>query len=310
MAKTTSKDAVPAHFSGHETFPLRQMWLKKAFEQSRGDWRIPKATFTDESAIAAFGVGKNMVASIRHWALACDLMRPSDDGSGDFVVTQLSREIFGDDGLDPYSENPTTAWLAHWRLAGIGSRATTWYWLFNRVSLPTFSRDELEGPLAEFALGLGPKKKPLSPSTISRDIETCLRSYAPRAAGGSPEDFAEPMLGELGLIGEQRKGHFSFRRGPKATLSDGMFAFALLDYWPKAAPGLSSMAFETVAYGDGSPGRVFKLDEESVAERLLSLEEMTGGAMSWTDTAGLRQIHRREFDADEMTRTLLARAYD
>lgn len=286
------------------------MWLKKAFEQSRGDWRIPKATFTDESAIAAFGVGKNMVASIRHWALACDLMCPSDDGSGDFVVTPLSREIFGDDGLDPYSENPTTAWLAHWRLAGIGSRATTWYWLFNRVSLPTFSRDELEGPLAEFALGLDPRKKPLSSSTISRDIETCLRSYAPRAAGGSPEDFAEPMLGELGLIGEQRKGHFSFRRGPKATLSDGMFAFALLDYWPKAAPGLSSMAFETVAYGDGSPGRVFKLDEESVAERLLSLEEITGGAMSWTDTAGLRQIHRREFDAEEVSRKLLGKAYD
>lgn len=118
------------------------------------------------------------------------------------------------------------------------------------------------------------------------------------------------MLGELGLIGEQRKGHFSFRRGPKATLSGGMFAFALLDYWPKAAPGLSSMAFETVAYGDRSPGRVFKLDEDSVAERLLSLEEITGGAVSWTVTAGLRQVHRREFDEAEMSRALLARAYD
>lgn len=310
MAKTTSRDAVPTHFSGHETFPLRQMWLKKAYDQSRTDWRIPKSTFIDEAAIAEFGVGKNMVASIKHWALACDLMRVSEDGSGDYVVTELAREIFDDGGLDPYSENPATAWLVHWRLAGLGSRATTWYWLFNRVSLPTFSRDELEGPLADFALDLDPKKKRLSPSTISRDIDTCLRSYAPRAAGSSPEDFAEPMLGELGLIGEQRKGHFSFRRGPKATLSNGMFAFALLDYWPKAAPGLTSMAFETVAYGDGSPGRVFKLDEESVAERLLSLEDLTGGALSWTDTAGLRQVHRREFDESEISRALLARAYD
>jgi hypothetical protein len=305
---SSKKGQVIAHFSGHETFPLRQMWLKKAFDRSGGDWKIPKATFSDEGAIAEFGVGKNMVASIKHWALACDLMR--DDGSGDYVVTELAREIFDDEGLDPYSENSATAWLAHWRLAGLGSRATTWYWLFNRVSMPTFSRDELEGPLAKFALELDPKKKRLSPSTISRDIETCLRSYAPRAAGSSPEDFAEPMLGELGLIGEQRKGHFSFRRGPKATLSDGMFAFSLLDYWQKAAPGLSTMAFETAAYGDGSPGRIFKLDEESVAERLLSLEEITGGALSWTDTAGLRQVHRREFDETEMSRTLLARAYD
>jgi hypothetical protein len=89
-----------------------------------------------------------------------------------------------------------------------------------------------------------------------------------------------------------------------------MFAFALLDYWPKASRGLSSMAFESIAYGDGSPGRVFKLDEQSVAERLLSLEDMTGGALSWTDTAGLRQVHRRDFDESEMSKALLARAYD
>lgn len=286
------------------------MWLKKAFDQSHADWRISKSTFTDDSAIAEFGVGKNMVASIKHWALACDLMRSSGDGSGDYVVTEIAREIFDDGGLDPYSENPSTAWFVHWRLAGLGSRATTWYWLFNRVTLPTFSRDELEGPLADFAADLAPKKKPLSPATISRDIETCLRSYAPRSAGGSPEDFAEPMLGELGLIGEQRKGHFSFRRGPKATLSDGMFAFALLDYWSKAAQGLSSMAFETIAYGDGSPGRVFKLDEESVAERLLALEDLTEGALSWTDTAGLRQVHRRDIDLDDLSGKLLAAAYD
>lgn len=309
MVKIASKDTVPAHFSGHETFPLRQMWLKKAFDQSLPNGRIPKSTFTDEAAIAKFGVGKNMVASIKHWALACDLMRVSDDGSGDYAVTKFAREIFDDAGFDPYSESPSTVWLAHWRLAGLGSRATTWYWLFNRVSMPSFSRDELEGPLADFARELDPKKR-LSPSTLSRDIETCLRSYAPRAAGGSPEDFAEPMLGELGLIGEQRKGHFSFRRGPKATLNNGIFAFALLDYWSRSGRGLSSMAFETIAYGDGSPGRVFKLDEDSVAERLLSLEETTDGAMTWTDTAGLRQVHRRVFDEAEMSQLLLARAYD
>lgn len=306
--KSTGREKELAHFSGHETFPLRQMWLKKAFDKSHPNGKIPKSTFTDDKAIAEFGVGKNMVSSIKHWALACDLMK--DDGSGDYVVSEIARDIFNDDGLDPYSENPTTAWLVHWRLAGLDSRATTWYWLFNRVSLPTFSRSELEGPLADFATDLSPKKKKRSASTISRDIETCLRSYAPRAAGGSPEDFAEPMLGELGLIGEQRKGHFSFRRGPKSTLSDGMFAFALLDYWPKVAPGLSSMAFETIAYGDGAPGRVFKLDEESVAERLLTLEDLTDGALSWTDTAGLRQVHRREFDEMDMSRKLLARAYD
>jgi hypothetical protein len=66
-------------------------------------------------------------------------MRPCEDGSGNFSITPIAREIFDDGGLDPYSEHPSTIWLAHWLLAGLGSRATTWYWLFNRVSLPTMA---------------------------------------------------------------------------------------------------------------------------------------------------------------------------
>lgn len=31
------------------------------------------------------------------------------------------------------------------------------------------------------------------------------------------------------------------------------------------------MSFEAVAYGEGSPGRVFKLDEDSIAEALVRI---------------------------------------
>jgi hypothetical protein len=306
MKKATSKDAVRAHFSGHETFPLRQMWLKKAFDCAHSDWTISKSTFTDDDAIALFGVGKNMVASIKHWALACEVMREQD---GSFLVTETAREIFRDGGLDPYSENPATAWFVHWQLAGRGLRSTTWFWLFNHVLAPSFTREDLEGPLADYAASIDPKRK-LAASTLSRDIETCLRGYAPRSAGASPEDFAEPMLGELGLIGEERKGHFAFRRGPKATLPDGIFAWALLDHWDRTASGISTLSFESIAYGEGSPGRVFKLDEESVAERLFGLEDLTGGSLSWTDTAGLRQVHRKGFDSSDLSAALIGKAYD
>ncbi|TAH13979.1 MAG: DUF4007 family protein [Curvibacter sp.] len=292
---------MPIHFSGHETFPLRQMWLKKAYEQSVEGGVIKKSTFTDEAAIAAFGVGKNMVSSIRHWALACGIMFEKGD---DFRVGGLATEILQDGGLDPYAENPTTAWLAHWQLAGHCHRSTTWYWLFNHVTAPTFTRQELEEPLARYARELDSKHR-LSNSTLSRDLETCLRSYAPRAAGGSPEDFAEPLLGELGLLQEVHKGQYAFRRGPKASLHDGAFAYALIDFWDRTAQGQSSLAFEAVAYSEGSPGRVFKLDEESIAQRLISLSDFTRGKLAWTDSAGLRQVHRKPLskeDRKEMVR--------
>lgn len=307
MRTTPTSEGYTAHFSGHETFPLRQMWLKKVFDQALADGSVPKSTFVNERAIAEFGVGKNMVASIRHWALACEVLR--ENSKGPYTVTETANQIFSDGGLDPYSENPSTAWYAHWCLAGRGNRATTWYWLFNHVTAPLFSREELEQPLMDYARVLDSKRK-LSASTISRDIETCLRSYAPRSVGGSPEDYAEPMLGELGLLYEEHKGHFAFRRGPKATLHDGMFAYALLDFWSNNSPRLSSMAFEAIAYGEGSPGRVFKLDENSVAERLFALNDITQGALSWTDTAGLRQVHKKAEFPEKLSEKMIELAYD
>lgn len=286
------------------------MWLKKAFDESESGGRVPKSTFTGEDAIARFGVGKNMVSSIRHWALACDVLQESDNDPTIFQVSEIASEIFRDGGLDPYSENPTTAWYAHWWLAGKGHRATTWHWLFNRVTAPTFTRQELEPLLEVYAQELSPNKR-LSSATLSRDLEVCLRSYAPRFIGGSPEDFAEPLLGELSLLQEVHKGQYAFRRGPKASLHNGLFAYALVDFWESGPDNNSStLAFETIAYGEGSPGRVFKLDEDSIADRLIALDELTNGFLSWRDTAGLRQVHKKQACTKALRFEMIRKAYE
>ena len=66
-------------FSGHETFPLRYGWLKKAFDavDSRPNKEENKSIFSRPEAIADFGVGKNMVLSIRHWATVTDVISDS-----------------------------------------------------------------------------------------------------------------------------------------------------------------------------------------------------------------------------------------
>ena len=64
------QDDYRPQLSGHETFPIRYGWLKKAFEPSL-EYRGPRGhtgKFSSGSdAIARFGVGKNMVSSMRHW---------------------------------------------------------------------------------------------------------------------------------------------------------------------------------------------------------------------------------------------------
>ena len=89
-----------------------------------------------------------------------------------------------------------------------------------------------------------------------------------------------------------------------------MFIFALLDFWENTAASLSSLPFETIAYGEGSPGRVFKLDEDSVAERLFLLSDNTRGALSWTDSAGLRQVHKKATLPPTLTDKMIEFAYE
>ena len=57
-------------FSGHETFVFRYGWLKKAADAIL----VRPDTFTNDGAMVILGVGKNMVRSIRHWAIATRIL--------------------------------------------------------------------------------------------------------------------------------------------------------------------------------------------------------------------------------------------
>lgn len=277
-------------FSGHETFPLRQLWLKKAYDAVADApyfGEAPKSIFSDEDAIVSFGVGKNMVSSIRFWAIACNILEEHGDS---YRTTQTANLLFDEfKGLDPYSESSATVWLMHWVLASTPEKTTSWYYLFNHIVQQFFHRESvIDGITAELE---GTKVK-LSKATLKRDVECCFRSYVPRIGSDSPEELSEPLLGELSLLSESSKGTFEFRRGPKKSLPDGVFGYALLDYWLKQAQfGTGAvLSFDRVAHDYGSPGRVFKLDENSVAERLISLESISNGQLQWVEQAGLRQI--------------------
>ena len=280
------------HFSGHETFPLRQLWLKKAYskvqENSEQSSKNSRGLFSNEDAIVKFGVGKNMAAAIRHWALACDIIDESDEFG--YIPTQIGNLLFGENGLDPYQEHPTTAWLIHWKLAGEGRRSTTWKWLFNYVLEQTLDTESLISSLKNFAKE---NDYAISPNSLKRDIECCLRSYVPRSTEDSPEEISDSVLGELSLIRQTSRGHFEFSRGNKKSLKDGLFAYALINFWESHSPGTSTISFESIAHEYGSPGRVFKLDEATILDRVQGLSDATKGKLNWSDSAGIKQVSKK-----------------
>ena len=197
----------------------------------------------------------------------------------------------------PYQEHPSTAWLIHWKLAGKGERSTTWKWLFNYVIEPTLDTEHLIIQLQTFA---SDRKYKVASATLKRDIECCLRSYVPRVAGDSPEEISDTVLGELALVQQIGRGQFEFRRGAKQTLSDSLFAYCLVDFWDGYSPDTKTLSFEAIAHEYGSPGRVFKLDEASVADRVQALGDVTKNQLTWSDTAGMRQVIRGQVKKDKL----------
>ncbi|UUM28383.1 DUF4007 family protein [Acinetobacter colistiniresistens] len=143
---------LPSHikliFSGHETFALRQLWLKKAYSQvemhqDTFELVCPKSVFSSSDAVERFGVGKNMVASIKHWALATDVIRESSEPNG-FMLGEIGKFLFDNDkGIDRFLENESSFWLIHWYLAGKSIRSTSWYILFNYLNNNNFSQDDV-----------------------------------------------------------------------------------------------------------------------------------------------------------------------
>lgn len=295
------------HFAGHETFPLRYGWLKKAYDavvEEEKSGISPGSIFNDEKSIAIFGVGRNMVLSMKHWAIATSVIisREIAGERNSRISTGMLGDILFGEGLDPYLEHPGSLWLLHWMLASRPGRATAWHWAFNEFHEPSFDRELLRRRLTQrcaelVEAGRMGKGRSVSTSTIKRDIDCLIRTYYAGSKGSrrAPEDSIECPLAELGLIQAAGVGElFRFRRGPKASLPDAVFLFSVLDFWENIYPDRRSFSVEFLTFERGAPGQVFLMDEEAVADRLARLESLSGERLRWDESSGMRQLYMHD----------------
>ncbi len=285
-----------ASFGGHETFPLRYAWLRKAVDHIGRD----PGVFQRDDAMVTLGVGKNMVRAIRHWGLAAGVLEedpsvPNNRGRS-LRASALGSALFDADGWDPFFEDPATLWVIHHELASSAERATTWYWAFNHLPQPEFSKSDLAHWLTKLAQEHGWPR--VSPASLKRDVDVFLRTYvaARTARGVALEDTLDCPLVELGLIREHgSKGNYLLQRGDQPTLPDAIFAYGLVRFLERREHASSAVPVHSIAFAAGSPGRVFSLTEDALMRRLEDLERTTDGAIVFHDTAGLRQllVHRQ-----------------
>lgn len=282
-------------FAGHETFAFRYAWLKKGVDAVEQQPDI----FGQESAMVTLGVGKNMVRSIRHWCLATQVIEEGEAMAGNrakrLSVTDFGRDLFLDTGWDPYLEADGSLWLLHWRLANNNIRATTWYWAFNQMKEQEFTRGSLLNSLERLAENH--KWGRAATTSLKADISCFLRTYSAgkRGPASTAEETLDCPLTSLGLIstvGEGQHQRYRFHNGPKTSLPPAVFCCALLESWDKHHRNQQTLSLREIVYGEGSPGRVFRLDDDAVLAYLDTLEELTRGKMTFSDTALTRHVQR------------------
>lgn len=288
--------------SGHESFPCRYTWLPKAVQGLSHDAKL-FAEAKAEDAMVKLGLGKNMVRSVRFWALATRMARALPRGEG-HELTDCGRVVLGEKGLDPFLEDIRTLWLLHWHLSTDRENPLlAWDFLLNRWQEPEMVESSAVDALLKEATRL---EGDLSRVTIEQHFETFIHTYVPTRGpkGDVKEDNLDCPLVELGFIvragerfGDNAAGRgeaiYRFARQEKPDITPELFVYCLNDFWDRRHGEEATVSFGEVAHGHGSPGQVFKLPEEEVRTRVEQLEGQTKGRFSYVESAALQQIRRK-----------------
>src|SRR5690606_22337281 len=174
-------------FSGHETFACKIYWLKKGYDFVKAGKK-----FTSDDAVVDLGVGKNMVTSIRFWLKTFGIVDEQNQ------ITDFAKKIFGDDGFDPYLEDPLTLWLLHYQLIKNG-KASIYSLVFNqfRRERIEFTKEHLKHFLNRISsIESGTL---INPTTLENDVRVFLSNYVNQKTTEIEESYNN-ILQELSLI--------------------------------------------------------------------------------------------------------------
>ncbi|MFY8349117.1 DUF4007 family protein [Pseudoalteromonas sp. SSM20] len=293
-----------AKFTGHDTFPLRYGWLYKAVNHLN---LKGKFTSTDEEgireSIVRLGVGKNMVKAIQYWAeSSCVINASREQNSYVHHITPQGKRLFGDGispGADPYLEKIGSIWLLHFWLNFNDKHLTAYRYFFNYANVQHFEKSKFVDDCYSAATQLI-QSEVGNISTIKKDIDCFLNTYCKKAKLAKSktsikvdEDHFTSPLSELNLLQDNGAGFYVSALAERPELPIEIFAYALLEFYKLETvdSNVTTIDFDSLLTKPCSPGRIFRLSESGLGQKLDELQEFSAGKISWVDSLGLRQVN-------------------
>ncbi len=275
------------HFSGHESFPCRTLWLKKGY-----DFIKSNGNFNDDNAVVTLGVGKNMVSAIRYWYKVFGFNK---DCKFDWIADYL---FDNNNGKDKYLEDLATLWLLHFLIVYYND-ATLYNMFFAMFQKErrVFDREHIV-KFVKRKLAEAQKETAFNENTVKRDVGVLLQNYCLPKNPQSNEEFSTLLL-DLDLIRQNDKNNqqtgygdndYFFNIDGKKKVTEEIFLFAIF-----AAKVQDSNVIE---YDDLQEiGMIFCMNDLETISMLKTLSDKYGEYISYKEHAGIRQLYiNKEFE--------------
>lgn len=287
-------------FGGHETFHIREGWLRKGLLAVKEDPYV----FSDPHAGDVLGVGHNMVTAIRYWLQATQLTDATREPrlgkkAARFELTHLASVILEH---DPYFEDDGTLCVLHYSLATNRELATSWYWFFNVFGVRQFTQELFLSHLQRYVEA--ELRRKVKPRTLERDFRCLVRTYArqeERGRGASYEDSFDCPLAALNLIQHLPLTRTYRLQAPsRESLHPLLIGYALNEMRIRYPLLREQASLRDAQFEACSPGRVFGLESEVLYEYIVRLEKEHADLLAFSKTAGLNLIMFKPMESLEV----------
>lgn len=257
---------------GHESFSIREGWLTKGLFEVASNPKV----FSEKDQTDIFGIGTNMVKSLKYWLQATKLIEESK--KNEYKLSDLGRLIFDN---DKYFEKKLTLYLIHLNLVMNTDKAFIWNLFFNKCHFKSFSKKDLFEQISEL---LEIDNYEFNEKVLADEISVLLKTYTIDENEGTPEDNFICPLTELKLIKKVSKDNYQRENTNISNLSKYVV------YWcMQQQTDADNISIEDLIKGNNSVCNLLNIDKISLNEYIDMLKK--DKFITVNRTAGLNIIY-------------------
>lgn len=278
-----ANDKVKIRLQGHEKFVLREGWLNKGIVQVKNNPTV----FLGKEGPDVFGIGNNMVKSLRYWLKAFNLI--VEKGAAGVQLSKCGEVV---QKYDSYFEDIFTLWVLHSNIVHNADEATVWHLFFNYCDIEDMDKEQIVQMLIR-ELNKYTHNVSFSEKSLRNDIDVILSMYGKVKEMIDPEDKNVSPFAQLDLI-KSVDGTFSKSQPDRRKVTEWNVLYELARHLNEK----EFISIDEISEGVGSISAVYQIGSVTINEYLDKLDAM--GFIRVDRTAGLDIIYKASNITQEM----------